>query len=225
VPAAERGDSVLTDLLAATHEGGEPLSDQEVRDALLTTLFAGHDTTSIALAWAVEQIVRRPDVMDHIGDELRRVTGGGPPRADQLAQLEYLDAAIRESLRVRTILPFVVRKTKAPFTAGGRDYPPGVLLAPCNHLVHRREDIYPQPTTFRPERFLQRRFAPHEWFPFGGGGRVCLGMAFALFEMKVVLATILAQVRLSRPAGARSATIRRGISLAPDDGVRVTVNS
>src|SRR5207302_6604837 len=126
-----------------------------------------------------------------------------------------------ESLRRRTILPFVVRLTKQPFVAGGRTYPPGVMLCPCNHLVHRREDLYPEPEAFRPERFLERKYAGHEWFPFGGGNRTCLGMAFALYEMKVVLSTLLASVRLARPPGARSLPIRRGLSLTPDDGVRV----
>jgi cytochrome P450 len=222
-PAAERGESVLADLLAATHEDGRPLSDVEVRDALVTLIFAGHDTTSVALAWALEQIVPRADVVGRIADEVQQVTGGAPPRTDQLGRLEYLDAAIRESLRVRTILPFVVRLTKEAFTAGGREYPAGVVLCPCNHLVHRREDLYPEPETFRPERFLERHYAAHEWFPFGGGNRTCLGMAFALHEMKVVLGTLLATVRLARPPGSRSSPVRRGIVLAPADDARMTV--
>ncbi len=223
LPVAERGESILADLLAATHEDGRPLSDQEIRDALLTLIFAGHDTTSVALAWALEQIVPRADVTEMITDELQQTTGGEPPRADQLNQLEYLDAAIRESLRVRTIMPFVVRLTKDVFTAGGREYPPGIMLCPCNHLVHRREDLYPEPETFRPERFLERHFAAHEWFPFGGGNRMCLGMAFALYEMKVVLSSLLATVRLARPPGSRSLPVRRGLALAPDDGAQMTV--
>src|SRR5262249_60168320 len=103
----------------------------------------------------------------------------------------------------------VGRLTKRPFVAGGREYPAGVLLSPCNHLVHHREDLYPEPRQFRPERFLERKYAGHEWFPFGGGNRTCLGMAFALYEMKVVLATLLGQVRLQRPAGSRSTPVRR----------------
>jgi cytochrome P450 len=222
-PAAARGESVLADLLAASYEDGQPVSDREIRDALVTLLVAGHETTALALAWALEQIVPRADVVGRITDELRAVTGGGPPRADQMNRLEYLDAAIRESLRVRTILPFVVRLTKQTFVAGGRAYPPGVLLCPCNHLVHRRPDLYPEPETFRPERFLERKFAGHEWFPFGGGNRTCLGMAFALYEMKAVLGTLFTQARLARPPGSRSAPVRRGVTLAPDDGARMVV--
>jgi unspecific monooxygenase len=224
-PTRAPGESVLADLLAARHEDGQPLSDGEIRDALVTLLVAGHETTAIALAWALEQIVPRRDVVDRLTGELHDVADGESPRADQLDRLVVLDAAIRESLRVRTILPFVVRLTKGPFVAAGREYPPGVLLCPCNHLVHRRADLYPEPEQFRPERFLERKYAAHEWFPFGGGNRMCLGMAFALYEMKVVLATLFAHVRLLRPAGSRSRPIRRGLSLAPDDGAKLVVES
>jgi cytochrome P450 len=223
LPASERGENVLADLLAASHDDGSPLRDEEIRDALMTLIMAGHDTTSIALAWALEQIIPRPDVVERITDESRRVTGGTLPQAEHLTRLEYLDAAIRESLRVRTILPFVVRLTKRPFAAGGREYPPGIVLAPCNHLVHRRPDLYPEPEKFRPERFLERKYAGHEWFPFGGGNRTCLGMAFALYEMKVVLSTLFTQVQLVRPPGSHSRPIRRGVSLAPDDGAQMVV--
>jgi cytochrome P450 len=223
LPKDGRGQSVLADLVGAAHEDGSPLGDREIRDAVITLLVAGHDTTALALAWALEQVVPRADVLEKIDEELRRVSGGAPPTAEQLDGLTYLDAVIRESLRVRTILPFVVRLTKQPFVAGGREYPAGVVLCPCNHLVHRRPDLYPDPQAFRPERFTERRFAGHEWFPFGGGNRACLGMAFALYEMKVVLATLFSRVRLARPAGSRSAPVRQGIALAPDDGAVMKV--
>lgn len=217
------GQNVLDDLLAATHEDGTPLDDQEVRDALITILLAGHETTALALAWALSDISERPDVMDGICGELARVTGGGFPEAEHLPVLEYLDATIRESLRLRPVVPFVVRKTMQPFSVDGHEYPAGVVLCPCSYLVHQREDLYPNPGQFRPERFLERKFAPHEWFPFGGSNRVCLGMPFALYEMKVLLATVLSQVRLSRPPGARSRARRFGIVLGPDDGGRVII--
>jgi cytochrome P450 len=217
------GQNVLDDLLAAAHEDGRPLEDREVRDALITILIAGHDTTALSLAWALGEIAAHPEVVDRLADELGRVTGGGPPEAGHLLALEYLDGAIRESLRLRPVAPFVVRKTVQPFVVGGREYPAGVVLCPCSYLVHRREDLYPEPERFRPERFLERKFGPHEWFPFGGGNRVCLGMPFALYEMKVLLATLLSQVRPSRPAGARSRARRYGIVLGPDDGGRILI--
>jgi cytochrome P450 len=218
-----RGENVLDDLLAASHEDGSPLDDREVRDALFTILVAGHDTTALALSWALIELAERPEVVDRIADELRRVTGGGPPEAEHLPALEYLDGAIRESLRLRPVVPFVVRKTMRPFEAGGREYPAGVVLCPCSYLVHRRDDLYPEPDRFRPERFLERKYGPHEWFPFGGGNRICLGMPFALYEMKVLLATLLAEVRPSRQEGAQSRARRYGIALGPDDGARIIV--
>jgi cytochrome P450 len=217
------GENVLDDLLAARHDDGSPLADSEVRDALITILIAGHDTTALALAWALTDILPRPEVVDRLADELKRVTGGGPPEAEHLPALEYMDAAIRESLRHRPVVPFVVRKTVRPFATGGCEYPPGVVLCPCAYLVHRREDLYPEPDRFRPDRFLERKFGPHEWFPFGGGNRICLGMPFALYEMKVMLATLFSQVRLNRPPRARSRARRYGIVLGPDDGARVVV--
>ena len=225
VPRAEAGESVLADLSSTMHEDGSRLSDQEIRDAVLTLLLSGHDTTAVALAWALEQIVPRPEVVQNIREELQMVTGGAPPDAAQLEKLEYLDAAIRESLRTRTILPFVLRVTKSDFTAGNRNYPAGIQLCPCNHLVHRREDLYPDPLAFRPERFLSRKYLSHEWFPFGGGHRMCIGTALAMYQMKVVLSTLFATARLSRPAGSRSLPIRRGIVLAPHDGTQLNVEA
>jgi cytochrome P450 len=227
ISARRRGDSsavsenVLDDLLAATHEDGRPLDDQEVRDALITILIAGHDTTALALAWAIIELSSHPEASDRVRDELVRVTGGGPPEAAHLPALEYLDAAIRESLRLRPVAPFVVRLTKQSFEAGGRHYPAGVVLCPSSYLVHRRVELYPEPGQYRPERFLGRKFGSHEWFPFGGGNRVCLGMPFALYEMKVLLATLFSQVRLGRPDGAQSRPRRYGIVLGPDDAGRI----
>lgn len=220
----DRGENVLADLLGATHEDGTPLDDAEIRDALVTLLTAGFETTALALAWTIERIVEHPQVLARIEEELARVAGNSLPGSEQLAQLEYLDAVIREGLRTRMIFTFVVRKTKAPFEAGGRWYPAGIHLCPNNYLVHTRPDLYPEPFEFRPERFLERSFSAYEWFPFGGGNRVCIGMALALYEMKVVLSTLLSQVKLTRPAGAQSKPVRRGILIAPDDGVRVLVS-
>jgi cytochrome P450 len=221
-PVDARPACVLTDLLAATHADGTPLTDEEIRDAMVTLLFAGHETTSVALAWAFAELLPHENILGEIRHELHRVCGEALPTAEQVPQLEYLDAAIREVLRLRTIIPFVVRKTKTPFTAAGHEYPEGVLLAPCSHLVHRRPDLYPEPEKLRPERFLERKFAPHEWFPFGGGNRTCLGMTFAIYEMKVVLATVLTACKLWRVEDF-GRYVRRGLTLAPKDGAWVVM--
>ena len=125
---------------------------------------------------------------------------------------------------MRNILPFVVRVLKQELSVGGVTYPPGVVLCPAIHLLHQRADLYPAPREFRPERFLERKFAPHEWTPFGGGNRACLGQAFALYEMKVVLATLFTELRMRRPPGAVSKPVRRGISIGPSDGTRLIAN-
>jgi cytochrome P450 len=215
----------LADLLEARHEDGSGMSDVEIRDALVTVLAAGHDTTALALAWTLEQILPRPDIVAKIRDELASVCGGDLLREEQVAQLEYLDACIREALRVRNIIPFVVRVLKADYTVGGVTYPTGSVLCPAIHLLHLRPDLYPEPRAFRPERFLERHYAPHEWDPFGGGHRACLGQAFARYEMKVVLATLFAKLDMSRRAGAVSRPVRRGISIGAHDGVRLSARS
>ena len=125
-------------------------------------------------------------------------------------------------MRLRSILTFVVRMVKAPITINGVSYPPGVMLCPAIHLLHQRADLYPEPRSFRPERFLERKFAPHEWDPFGGGNRACLGQAFALYEMKVVLATLFSVLEMKRPKGAVSRPVRCGISIGASDGVKLT---
>ncbi len=216
------GENVLDDLLAATHEDGSPLDAQEVRDALFTILIAGHDSTALALAWALADFVPRPAVVDRVADELRRVTGGEPPEPEHLPALEYLDAAIRESLRRSPVVPFVVRKTMHRSRRAAGSTRPGWSSARARTWSTGAE-LYPEPDQFRPERFLERKFGPHEWFPFGGGNRVCLGMPFALYEMKVLLATFFSQVRAARPANARSRARRYGILLGPDDGARLIV--
>ena len=218
---ATRPPCLLSDLLALRYDDGRGMSDVEVRDAIVTILAAGHDTTALALAWALEQMLPRADVIGRIEAELQAVCGSDLPRPEHLPALEYLDACIRESLRVRNILPFVVRVLKDRFTVGGVTYPAGIVLCPSIHLLHQRADLYPEPRAFRPERYLERKYAAHEWNPFGGGNRACLGQAFALYEMKVVLATLFARLRMERPAGAISKPVRRGISVGPSDGTHL----
>ncbi|MFT4584158.1 MAG: cytochrome P450 [Gammaproteobacteria bacterium] len=221
-PTAARTSCLLDDLIAMRDDDDQQMSDVEIRDAVVTILAAGNDTTALSLAWALEQIVPRDDVVAAIEAELSQVCGAQLPRAQHIAKLTYLDAVVRETLRVRNILPFVVRVVKREITIGDFTYPPGVVLCPSIHLLHRRPDLYPEPEQFRPQRYLERRFLPQEWNPFGGGNRACLGQAFALYEMKVVLATLFSELKMSRPVGAHSKPVRRGIAVGPHDGVRLT---
>ncbi len=222
--ALERRTDVAALLLRARDEEGRPMTDVELRDELMTLLAAGHETTATSLAWAFDQILAHPAALARIEAELDALTGGGerPLGPGELARLEYLDAAIKESLRRRPIFPIVVRRLATEATVAGHALRAGTIVAPCIHLAQRRPDIYPDPDAFRPERFLGVKPDPFAWLPFGGGDRRCIGMAFALYEMKVVIATVLGRARLEL-AGSPSRVGRRGISIAPAGGVRVVL--
>lgn len=202
-PATAGRDDILSLLLQARDEQGEPLTDAELRDELMTLLVAGHETTATALAWAFAALLRAPDALARVGGELAQ--GGGP----------YLDAAIKEALRLWPIIPIVVRRLAAPMALQGYALPAGAHVAPCIYLAQRRPEIYPAPTAFRPERFLDRPADPSTWLPFGGGTRRCLGASFALYEMKVVLATVLGGARLRPVRRAPESIRRRGLTFAP----------
>ena len=170
------GDDVLAMLLAARHEDDSPMSDEEIRDELMTSLVAGHETTASQLAWAFEQLAREPRVTERLVQELDAGEGD-----------EYLTATIQEVMRLRPVLPNAEpRLVKEPIEIGGVRYPPGVSLLACAYLVHRDPDIYPEPYAFRPERFVGRAPGTYTWIPFGGGRRRCIGASFATQEMKVV---------------------------------------
>jgi cytochrome P450 len=223
--AAERKD-VLSMLLLARNDEGEGLTDAEVRDELATMVLAGHETTGTALSWALECLLRRPDVVRGIRDEMTRVAGEGevPRGREQLGKLEYLDATIKEILRFRPIMAFGgTRLAQAPWPLREWEIPRGTLVANALSMVHRRPDLYPDPHAFRPERFLGRRPGPYEWTPFGGGVRRCLGMAFALFEMKIVLARLLATTELELAEAGPTRAVTRGFFIAPARGLPIRV--
>ena len=211
-PDLEQRDDILSMLLCARHEDGSAMSDAELRDELMTLLVAGHETTATALAWAVERLVRHPEKLARLTEECAAGEG------------EYADAVAKETLRLRPVIPMVVRRLQEPMEIGGRLLPAGVSAAPSIHLMHRRPDVYPEPTRFRPERFLERPAGTYTWIPFGGGVRRCLGATFALFEMRVVLATLVTRLRL-RPAAEPSErpARRTPITLAPARGAEVIV--
>ena len=208
--AAPPADDVLSLMLAARDDAGAPMTDDELVDELITMLVAGHETTATALSWAVACILEHPDVH-------ARVAGARDP--------DYLDAVIKETLRLRPILPDVVRRLRRPMTFAGHELPAGVNLTPCIHLAHRRPESWPEPNAFRPDRFVGTKVDPYTWFPFGGGVRRCLGMAFALFEMRVVLERLFARAELRLAAPGSVKVVRRTITLAPDRGTRVVMGA
>jgi cytochrome P450 len=214
---------VLALLLAARDEDGEPLDDVELRDELMTLLVAGHETTATALCWAFERVLATPQVLDRIHAELDEVCAGEPLRPEHIGRLDYLEATITEALRLRPVLPLVGRHLHAPLRLGEWEIPEGWVVAPCIYLAHRHASVYENPEAFLPERFLNKRPDPYAWLPFGGGIRRCLGMAFALYEMKVVMATILSQVELELAQRAPVSMVRRAITFTPRGGTKVRV--
>src|SRR4051794_23953819 len=192
--AAPNRDSIL----ALLRESGA--NDQELRDQLVTLLAAGHETTATALAWALERLARHPRALARCCDDA------------------YLDATVKEVLRVRPVPSITSRKTLQPWQIGDYTLPPGVYVSPCLYLAHRRPELWPDPTRFKPERFLNGAPEPYSWVPFGGGTRRCLGAAFASLEMREVLRAVSSRFRLrpDRVEGERMR--RRSVTLAPARG-------
>jgi cytochrome P450 len=208
-------DDIMSLLLQATHEDGSPMSDEELRDELVTLLVAGHETTANALAWAVERLCRHPDKLQRLTDEVRAGESG------------YLEAVVQETLRLRPVISIVLRRLVEPMELGGRMLPVGVSIVPSIHLVHRRADIYPRPHEFRPERFLEqpggRALNTYTWIPFGGGVRRCLGAAFAQFEMETVLRELVSR-RVPIPSRPESERVyRRAITETPRHDAEVVM--
>jgi cytochrome P450 family 135 len=210
-PDLEEREDVFSSLLLARDEDGQPMTDQEIRDELVTLLVAGHETTATGLAWTFDLLLHNERVMSKLQRSLRE-------NGD-----DYLEAVVKESLRARPVIPGVGRVVNGePYQLGDYSIPTGIEINPSIAMVHRRPDVYPAPGEFRPERFLEED-APdtYTWIPFGGGTRRCLGASFALFEMRVVVRRVLERTSLEPVAGEPDEIQRRGITLVPRQGVRV----
>ncbi|HEX4838474.1 MAG TPA: cytochrome P450 [Solirubrobacteraceae bacterium] len=212
----ERTD-ILSLLMLARDESGEAMTDQELRDELVTLLLAGHETTATAVAWAVERLVRHADKLSRLVAEIDADEGD-----------EYMQAVIAETLRVRPVVPIVVRVLQEPLSIGGHELPKGTRVVPSIYLTNRNPRVYEAPGEFRPERFLESQPETFSWIPFGGGIRRCIGASFATLEMKLILRTVLRELSPSVPArGGRlwrkgEWNSRRAITLVPAAGARVT---
>ena len=211
---------VLTLLMSADNGVGPPLTDQEVHDEVMTLLFAGHETTaSSALAWALYWLHHSADAHEKLRRELE--TRAVWTDAIEISRLPYLAAVCQETLRLNPPCMSALRVLKAPLTLAGYRFSPGTTLIISIYLTHRRADLYPRPDHFEPERFLGRKFSLYEYLPFGGGHRVCLGRSLALFEMKLVLATILSRWHLA-PAGRHAVKHgRRMLTAGPGRNMRL----
>ena len=215
IAAGDLGSDILSLLLAARDEAGHPMSDGELRDELMTLLLAGHETTASSLAWALYWMHQNPNIVARLRDELQSC----PPEAGtmELLKLPYLTAVCNEALRLYPVVPitFPRRAMDEPFEIKGHRLPVDSLVAPCIYLTHHDPVLYPEPKAFRPERFLERQFSASEFIPFGGGNRQCVGMAFALFEMKLVLATLLNRFDFTLVSSDALKPVRRGLTVSP----------
>ncbi len=222
----ERTDNVLSLLLCARDEEGVEMTDAELRDELVTLLLAGHETTATSVAWAIERLVRHPGKLARLAAEI-----------DVGESEEYMQAVVHETMRVRPVVPLVVRALEEPLRVGGHELPVGTRVAPSIWLTNRDPRAYEQPREFRPERFLGGQPETFAWIPFGGGIRRCIGASFALLEMKLMLRTILGELEPSLPHETRRRRLpavgrrrgfergerirRRAITLVPAAGTRV----
>lgn len=213
IEAGENGhDDVLSLLLAAEHDDGSPMSDEELRDELVTVLGAGHETTATGLAWAMERLLRTPRALAKLRESLAA------------EEDDYLDATVKETLRARPVIVDVARKLTAPAGIGGYELPAGTFVMAAIAALHYREDLFPDPEEFRPERFLDGKADNYAWIPFGGGVRRCIGAAFAEYEMRIVLRTILERADLRAPEPRPERVKVRNITLAPARGTRVILD-
>jgi cytochrome P450 len=219
-----RGTAGRTDVLAmmldARDEAGQPLSEDEIHDELVTLLIAGHETTATSLAWALRWILPDQGLVTRLREEI--ATARADPQ--RVAKLELLDATVKEALRLQPIIPLVARVLRQRTQVGPLDLPAGAVVAPCVYLVHMRPSLYPEPKRFRPERFLTFKPSPSEWLPFGGGLRRCIGAAFAVYEMKMVLASVLPRIDARLAKGDVRMT-RRGITLTPSGGLPIVATA
>jgi cytochrome P450 len=211
-PMTQLRDDTLSLLVRAEHEDGSPLTDQEIRDEVLTMVMAGYETTTSGCAWALERLLRSPDKLQRLTAEIEK----GEDDA-------YLDAVVKETLRARPVVPVVARHLAEAIELDGYVIPAGSTVMVSIHLVHNDEQTYPEPHDFRPERFLGGTPDGAAWIPFGGGVRRCIGARFAELEIKVVLTQVLATARL-RPVGRTSeGAKRKRFTLAPEGGAAAVV--
>lgn len=210
----DRG-GVISHLLDAQADGGARLTDAQIRDHVVTLLAAGHETVGSAIAWAFQWILSTPKARERLLSELT------DPLSPSGCSDAYLEAACLESLRISPVAEAVSRVSTKSMEFGGFEVPQGSLVSPAIHLVHHRPDIYPEPESFRPERFLEGTFRSCEFFPFGGGQRLCLGRSLAIEEMKQIIGALLSRFEFELESSDPVRGKRRNVTIAPATGVPV----
>ncbi len=213
---------ILSLLIAVRDESGQSMTDVELRDELITLLIAGHEAVASTLAWMFYWIDSLTEVKEKLLKEINSLEGNLD--VGKIIQLPYMNAFCLETLRIYPVAMFAFsRILKLPLTLIDHSFDAGTYIIPCIYLTHRREDIYPKPNQFKPERFLERQFSPYEYLPFGGGNRRCIGSVFALFEIKIVLATVLSSLEFIIVNRHSIHPERRGVNLAPSKKMQMLV--
>lgn len=220
-PGSDRTD-ILSMLMDSRTETGESLSDEELRDELMALLLAGHETTATAMAWAMYWIHKTPGVKEKLIAELKSLAPDASPTT--IAGLPYLSAVCKETLRRSPVAMFTFpRVANKTVDLMGYRFEPGTTFLGCIFLAHQREDIYPDHKAFRPERFLERKYSPYEFIPFGNGARRCVGEALAQYEFKLAIATLLSEYEFELADDIPEKAARRGVTLAPARGVPIVL--
>ena len=214
----QQSNDILSLMLSATDEDGRPMSNYQLRDEMLTLLAAGHETTATALAWAGYWIHKLPEVKEKLLQEIDSL--GENPDPMEIFRLPYLTAVCQETLRIYPVgVTTFGRIANSTREIMGRQFEPGTIFMISIYSTHHREDLYPKPKQFLPERFLERKYSPYEFIPFGGGNRLCLGYALAMLEMKLVLGTVLSRYQLALANNKPVKPKRRGATVAPSNGI------
>lgn len=213
------GEDILSMMLEARYDDGSAMTDKHIKDELRTIVTAGHETTALALAWAADLVHRHPEVAAGIRADVDAL--GPEASAVDVAKLKSVDNAVKETLRLHPILTEALRTLRKPLTLGDMEIPAGHTVAAVITLVHTDPDIYPEPEAFKPERFSERSYKPTEYLPYGGGHRRCIGAAFADFELRIALATLVAEYDVELLDAEPPQPVRRNITMAPDTGVHV----
>lgn len=213
-----RGD-VLGRVVAGRYEDGTPMRDEAIRDNMITALIAGHETSVVSLCWGLYWLHAVPRCLDVLREELAPLGPDADPAA--WARLPYLDAVVRETLRLWPVVTDINRVLARPMRLGRWEVPAGTNIAASSAILHYDPDLYPDAETFRPERFLERRFGPHEYIPFGGGERMCPGGHLAMYELKVALAALVTRARFRLLSDGTMRVRRWGGMMTPTDGVRM----
>jgi cytochrome P450 len=213
--SGERRGDILSLLLDAETEDGERLTDQELRDELLSLVLAGHETTANSLAWTFERLLRTPHAYERVRDVAR---SDDDPDG-------YIEATIHEGMRSRPVIPVIGRSVTVPWRLGDHAVPAGSSVLVSILLLHHRDDVYPDPFGFRPERFVGRKPGTYTWIPFGGGIRRCLGAALAMAEQRIVLRAIARRTDMVAPDPRPERARHRNVTMIPAQGARLVVTA